>query len=146
MEAQEGQHVPWIAGLFPRQGEWTEEDFSKLPITNQKVELSDGVVTMSPGPSDLHQNAVVNLTVALKVYVEANKLGLVRIAPYDVRLFPGTIRQPDVLFVRAEHRSRIERTLEEPPDWVAEVISPDDRMLDEVTKLDEYARAGIPEY
>lgn len=67
-------------------------------------------------------------------------------APVDVRLFPGTIRQPDVLFVRQENRSRIGSFVDGHPDWVSEVISPGSREIDEVTKLEEYARAGIPEY
>jgi Uma2 family endonuclease len=71
---------------------------------------------------------------------------VVRVAPYDVRLFPGTIRQPEVLFIREEHRDRIQRTLNGPPDWVAEVISPEERETDEVVKMAEYARAGVPEY
>ena len=32
------------------------------------------------------------------------------------------------------------------PDWVAEIISPTEREIDEVVKLEEYALAGIPEY
>lgn len=145
MEAQ-GEYVAWIAELFPRQGEWTEAHYYALPETNRKVELANGVLTMSPSPSDKHQHVVVKLVVALDTYVTTHRLGVVRVAPYDVRLFPGTIRQPDVLFIREEHRARISRTLEGPPDWVAEVISPEDRETDEVVKLAEYARAGIPEY
>lgn len=33
-----------------------------------------------------------------------------------------------------------------PPDWVAEVISPGSRTVDEVDKLADYAKAGVPEY
>lgn len=31
-----------ILDLFPRQGEWTEDDYYKLPETNRIVELSEG--------------------------------------------------------------------------------------------------------
>jgi Uma2 family endonuclease len=64
-----------------------------------------------------------------------------------VRLFPGTIRQPDLLFVTNEHREWLDDQFATGrPDWVAEIISPGDREIDEVTKVVEYARAGIPEY
>jgi Uma2 family endonuclease len=80
-------------------------------------------------------------------FVLANKLGEVYFAPTDVRLYEGTVRQPDVLFIREENRGRITRQgLDGPPDWVAEVISAGTRETDEVAKLADYARAGVPEY
>ncbi len=146
MEAQAEFHS-MIASLFPPQGQWREYDFFLLPESNQIIELSNGVVSMSPGPSTEHQLAVVKLTSHLDAFVSSHSLGVVLTAPYDVRLFPGTIRQPDVLFLREEHRDRLEdKLLNGAPDWVAEVISPGTREADEITKLAEYAQAGVPEY
>jgi Uma2 family endonuclease len=52
-----------------------------------------------------------------------------------------------VLFLRREHLERMKRHyIDGPPDWVAEVISPGTRQVDEVEKLTEYAQAGVPEY
>jgi Uma2 family endonuclease len=68
-------------------------------------------------------------------------------APFDVRLAPKLVRQPDVLLIREEHRGQIrDGILYGAPDWVAEIISPSSRHTDEVEKLEEYAAAGIPEY
>ena len=146
MEAQE-TYVTEIAKLFPRQGEWTERDFFALPESNLPLELAGGKIVMAPAPDDLHQHISGELFFALKAYVDAHQLGVVRHAPYDVRLFPGTIRQPDLVFIRAEHMDRITgRYFDGPPDWVAEIISPGSRELDEEVKLAEYARAGVPEY
>lgn len=146
MAAHEG-YVTEIARLFPKQGHWREEDYFALPETTQIVELKDGVVIVSPALDDDHQDTVVQLLTLLNVYVLANQLGTVRVAPYDVRLAPGLIRQPDVLFIRHEHRSRIqEGILNGAPDWVAEVVSPGSRQTDEVEKLAEYRQAGVPEY
>ena len=146
MEAEKA-YVSWVAELFPPQGQWTEADYFALPETNRIIELANGELSMAPAPGDRHQSAVVELVVALKLYVDANRLGVVRTAPLDVRLFPGTIRQPDVLFLREEHRERItERYIDGPPDWVAEVISEGTRRVDEEVKTTEYASAGVPEY
>jgi Uma2 family endonuclease len=146
MEAQE-TYVTEIAKLFPRQGEWTERDFFALPESNQPLELARGKIVMAPAPDDQHQSISGELFFALKAYVDANQLGVVRHAPYDVRLFPGTIRQPDLVFIRSEHMDRITgRYFDGPPDWVAEIISPGSRELDEEVKLAEYERAGVPEY
>jgi len=50
-----GQPTKEITRLFPKQGEWTEADYFRLPETNQKVELVKGVLIISPAPSDKHQ-------------------------------------------------------------------------------------------
>jgi Uma2 family endonuclease len=145
MEAQ-GTYVTEIAKLFPRQGEWTERDFFALPESNRRIELSNGVLTMTPSPTGSHALILMELASRLKNHVAAADLGVVLVAPLDVRLFPGTIRQPDILFIREENRARIGDYVDGPPDWVAEIISPGSRELDEQVKLAEYARAGVPEY
>jgi Uma2 family endonuclease len=145
MEAQEG-YVTEIARLFPRQGEWTERDFFALPESNRRIELSNGVLTMAPSPTGEHALILMELASRLKNHAAAAGLGEVLVAPLDVRLFPGTIRQPDILFVKEENRERIGRYFDGPPDWVAEIISPGSRELDEEVKLAEYAQAGVPEY
>lgn len=147
MEARhEEVYVTEIAKLFPPQGKWTEYDYFLLPDTNQIIELSDGVLIMPPPPSYSHQNTVGELFFVLKQHVDANDLGTAAVAPLAVRLWEGKIREPDVLFFRKEHADRIGEHHCEPPDWVAEVISPGTKQVDEVEKLVEYARAGIPEY
>jgi Uma2 family endonuclease len=136
-----------IARLFPPQGQWTEEDYFALPDAMQIVELSDGEIIMPPPPVPLHQQIIMKLGFALNGFAREADLGSVYLAPVAVRLWKGKIREPDILFIRKEHRERIQETLiEGAPDWVAEVISPGTRKTDEVQKLSEYARAGIPEY
>jgi Uma2 family endonuclease len=136
-----------VAVLFPRQGEWTEDDFFALPSTNRKVELANGRVSVAPSPSNQHQAISMALSLALGSYVREHGLGVVRYAPHDVRLYAGTVRQPDLFFVREENRDRFTgQVFEGGPDWIAEILSPADRHADEVVKLAEYAQAGVPEY
>jgi Uma2 family endonuclease len=146
MEAQKPLATE-VAILFPRQGEWTEDDFFALPSTNRKVELANGEVIVAPSPSNQHQAISMALSLALGNYVRQHRLGVVRYAPHDVRLYAGTVRQPDLFFVREENRDRFTgQVFEGGPDWIAEILSPADRQTDEVAKLAEYARAGVPEY
>lgn len=141
------EYVTEIARLFPMQGKWTEEDFFALPESNSIIELSNGHLYMVPAPELEHQSASTKLVVSLGNFVDEHHLGVVFHAPTDVRLFPGTIRQPDVVFLSEEHRDRMtEHLIEGAPDWVAEIISPSTRRVDEVEKMHEYARAGVPEY
>jgi Uma2 family endonuclease len=135
-----------LAQIFPQQGQWTERDYWALPETNHIVELSDGVLRVSPAPSHPHAHAVGRLFHELMTYVDRHALGEVLVAPYAVRLAPGRIREPDVLFVRREHMQRVGHRYATVPDWVAEVISPGSRTIDEREKRLEYAAAGVPEY
>jgi Uma2 family endonuclease len=56
-------------------------------------------------------------------------------------------RQPDLLFIRAEHLDRLKPThLDGPADLVIEIRSPDSETRDRCEKYQEYEAAGIPEY
>ena len=58
------------------------------------------------------------------------------------------MREPDVVFMRKEHASRIGEKYWKGADLVMEVVSEGkkDRQRDLVKERREYARAGIPEY
>jgi Uma2 family endonuclease len=133
-----------IAELFPLQGQWTEEDYFALPDTHRYVELSAGVLIMPPHPTSTHQRIVGRLFRFLADF--AQQSGWVRLAPLPVRLWPGKIREPDVLFVAREHQDRVGEQVFGPPDLVMEVTSATTHRTDRVEKYAEYARAGIPEY
>jgi Uma2 family endonuclease len=136
-----------LISLFPQQGEWREEDYFALPDSNRIIELSEGELIVSPPPSTAHQRAVRKLSFALDAFIQAGGHGEVFFAPFAVRLREGKIREPDVLFISAAHADRVTaQMVDGAPDWVAEVISPGSRVIDEVEKLADYAAAGVPEY
>lgn len=58
-----------VAWLFPHQGEWTEEDYFRLPDTNHFVELSEGRLVIPEMPTYSHQNAVAELFIAIRMFV-----------------------------------------------------------------------------
>jgi Uma2 family endonuclease len=134
-----------MARFFPPQGEWTEADYLALPF-NQLVELSGGCLDFLPLPTHQHQLIVAFLYGLLKAFVDVHAPGgTVLFAPLRMRLWPGKFREPDVLFMRAEHRHRI-RDYWDGADLVMEVVSPGQPEHDRQTKREEYAQAGIPEY
>jgi len=142
----DGGEPAWsVALLFPRQGQWTEGDYLGLN-TNHLVELSGGVLEVPEMPTDRHQAIVGFLFARLLAFVSAGALGTVRVAPLPVRLWAGKLREPDVVFMRTEHRDRITDQVWGVPDLVIEVVSPGSRRLDTVIKAREYAQAGIAEY
>lgn len=138
--------VTQIAELWPPQGEWTEADYFALPDTNRFVELSEGELIMPPHPTETHQRVLDTLYATMRAFVLEHDLGVIRFAPLPVRLWPGTIREPDILFVSQAHTDRIGEQAYGPPDLVVEVISTSTRRTDRGEKFLEYARAGISEY
>jgi Uma2 family endonuclease len=142
------QEPTWeIAYLFPNQGNWSEEDYLALN-GNSLVEFSDGFLEVLPMPTTSHQLLVLHLYGLLLAFTSAGGLGTVVVAPLRVRLWRGKFREPDVVFMRAEHADRIGEEFWKGADLVMQVVSHDeeDRRRDLVTKRREYARAGIAEY
>jgi Uma2 family endonuclease len=134
-----------IARLFPPQGMWTEEEFFGLP-DNHFIEFSDGRLEFLPLPTIYHQLIMMFLYKALDQFVQTRRLGIVVITGYKVRVRRRKYREPDILFISAEHMSGIGKQFCKKVDLVMEVVSEEYRPHDLVKKRGEYERAGIPEY
>jgi Uma2 family endonuclease len=140
-----GEPTGDVAQLFPNQGAWCEWDYLNLN-TNHLVEFSNGVVEFLPIPTMTHQFIALFLCQCLQSFVRANNLGTVLIAAFKIRLCEAKYREPDVMFMKREHASRMNEQYWNGADLVMEVVSPDDPGRDLETKREEYARAGIPVY
>jgi len=142
-----GEPTWGVTRLFPTQGDWSESDYLALN-TNQLVEFSHGFVEFLPMPTIFHQRILKFLFNALQAFVTAQNLGEVLFMGVRVQLWPGKYREPDVVFMKAEHASRITEDYWEGADLVMEVVSDgdEDRRRDLKDKRGEYARAAIPEY
>jgi len=133
---------------WPEQGEWTYEDYLRLPDDGRRYEVIRGVLYLMPAPTFDHQYSVSQIGRLLGNFVEEHRLGVVLVAPFDVRL-PDRIGdpvQPDVVFIRRERQPRSgDPNFEGVPDLMVEVLSPSNWRYDRKTKLSAYRDAGAPE-
>jgi Uma2 family endonuclease len=136
----------WQASqLFPVRYPCTEEEYLALD-SNRLLEYADGFLEVLPMPTIFHQLILSFLLRQLHDFVAARKLGTVVPAGYKVRVRPGRYREPDILFISNKHRLGIGKDFCTKADLVMEIVSERNRRHDLVTKKDEYAKAGIPEY
>lgn len=136
-----------IARLFPFQGQWDEGDYLSLD-TNRLVELTDGFIEVMPMPDMRHQLCLDNLVESLKNFAKPRNLGRVLFAPFSVRIRPNKFREPDLMFMLAEHSERMGGKFWEGADLVMEIVGADaaSQERDREKKRADYAEAGIPEY
>jgi len=130
----------------PTKRKMTYEEFLAWADEDTLAEWVDGEVVMHSPASNEHQDISGFLEALLRPFVEERKLGIVRSAPFQMKL-PGSGREPDLIFVAAQHVDRLRRTyLDGPADLVVEVLSPESAGRDRGEKFYEYARGGVPEY
>lgn len=131
----------------PPQGQWTYEDWLRLPDDGWQYEIIKGVLYMVPAPTTTHQRISGNLEFALQLFVRQEQAGEVFYAPIDVYL-PGqeTPVQPDLMFIATGRRDLIsERGIEGAPDLVVEILSPRTWWRDLRVKLPLYEETGVRE-
>jgi Uma2 family endonuclease len=132
----------------PDQGQWTYEDWLRLPDDGFRYEVLNGELFMERPPNILHQRFSNRLVVRMSSHVMTNGLGEVFQAPTGVRL-PGqpVPIQPDILFVSRERKSIIGKDyVEGAPDLVVEILSPSNWPFDRNEKFQAYRGAGVREY
>lgn len=131
--------------LYPRQGEWTEADYFALP-DRPGYELNDGYLERLPMPTEAHQLIGGELYRNLYAFAKEHRLGLVSYSGLRVRLWPGQIREPDVVFLRREKYDRRSQKYWAGADLAIEIISEDGEKRDRIEKFEAYAKAAISEY
>lgn len=133
---------------WPAQGEWTYEDYLRLPEDGNRYEVIRGFLYVSPAPLPEHQYAAFELAARLRGFVRENGCGIVYTAPLDVVLPVGIASpvQPDVMFFRKGNEPRRGTIFEGVPDLIAEALSPKTSRRDRTVKLEAYRDAGVSEY
>lgn len=136
-----------IAHLFPSQGQWSEWEYFALE-TNHRVEFSHGQVEVPSFLTTTHQFVLGECYLHLHGFAAEHLPDALTLSGICLRLWPGKIRQPDVVFLLGQHRSHSGEQFWTGADLVMEVVSGGarDRERDFVEKRQEYAQAGIPEY
>ncbi len=133
---------------WPEQGQWTFEDWLRLPDDAFHYEIIEGELFVSPPPGTNHQIAVSSLLSAMHYHAKRNKLGLVLTAPIGVRLpLRDSAVQPDILFVRRERAAIVrDDMIDGAPDLVVEILSPSNWVYDRSLKQEAYQQARVSEY
>ncbi|MBC7074688.1 MAG: Uma2 family endonuclease [Syntrophomonadaceae bacterium] len=137
------------SSLYSKQGEYTYEDYLKLPEDpGYRFEILEGCLLKEPSPSLHHQRVSSALYRQLAAFFDQfDPKGELFYAPLDVTLTDRNVVQPDILFVSGARKDimRKER-IDGPCDLVVEIMSPMSRRKDRVQKMEIYRQAGILHY
>lgn len=135
VEPERFERLPYAQG-------WTVADLDKLPEDGHRYELIDGVVQVSPSPSDEHQEVGNVLWSVLRAVAPP---GLRVTTAVGVAISDDRYLIPDVLVVRGDHVRpggfKADEVL-----LAVEVVSKSTRSMDRWHKPHLYAAGGIPAY
>lgn len=131
----------------PEHRHWTAADLREIPDDRNRYEIIDGELFVTPSPSWGHQDLSAYLFLAIRPYLEAERLGNVIFAPADVALADDTVVEPDLFVVPLVGGQK-------PQSWeevgqlllVIEILSPSTARVDRTVKRRRYQRQGVPEY
>jgi Uma2 family endonuclease len=129
--------------------EWTVDMLDALPDDGQRYEIIDGVLFVTPAPSDVHQYIVGELYAILLAYLRRSGVGHPVVSPADVRREDRRRNrvQPDIFVVRVTSGKRPSYPFDLSDLLLAiEVESPSNPRYDYQTKRTLYLTAGVPEY
>lgn len=136
-------------GMPAAQVDWTVEMLDALPDDGQRYEIIDGVLHVTPAPSDVHQLVAGAFYRVLHDYLRPSSLARAMISPADVRKEDRHRNrvQPDVFVVRLVDGRRPSYPFALGDLLLAvEVESPGNALYDYQTKRELYLRHGVPEY
>lgn len=136
-----------VATEEPQRLRMSYEEFLEWADEDTRAEWVEGEAIVYMPPRDEHQSIVEFVYELLAQFVRLFQLGRVRIAPFEVKLWPGgPAREPDVFFLARERMDALgSRRLAGPPDLVVEVVSPGSVQEDRSRKFREYETAGVRE-
>ncbi len=83
----------------------TADEFLALGETDERLELIDGIVCMSPGASFPHQRIVAEISLQIGVFLRSRPVGAVAFE-VDVRLSDRLVYRPDLIYLSTEKAAR----------------------------------------
>jgi Uma2 family endonuclease len=123
----------------------TAEQLLQMPALEHCELIRGKLAKMSP--TGLEHGRVANrISVRLGLFVEEHKLGIVTTAEagFQIGRNPDTVRASDVAFLSAARlpKNPIIGFFDGPPDLAVEVLSPNDRASEVLSKIPEWLMAG----
>jgi Uma2 family endonuclease len=145
MSVATGQKRAKQQRLVPR---WTVEQYLALSEDDEKSELIDGVLIVSPSLGFWHQDVCGELLFLLKRWVRAHDLGQIW---FDLDMVldekRGIVYRPDLVYLSKTHLHRLQRErIFGPADLCVEIISSSDKPQVLLRKHQDYARYGVRWY
>lgn len=126
---------------------FTYKDYAKWD-DDIRYELIEGVPYAMAAPSRLHQKISGEIFAQLHRFLKGKPCEVYS-APFDVRLnangFDDIVVQPDILVVCDESKHDGKSVLGA-PDFIIEILSPDNTQHDKSLKFYLYQKAGVKEY
>ena len=136
-----------IDGIGHGEGLMTAEELLMLDLPGKSTELVRGRLVVREPPSTYHGRVQGSLHVLMGAFVRSHDLGAVfgQDTGFKIRSDPDTVRAPDLAFVRRDRLGQIapHGYAALAPDFVAEILSPDDRPGEVLTKVGEWLEAGV---
>lgn len=136
--------------VWPAQGDWTYEDYLRLPEDGNRYEVIRGFLYVTAAPYPLHQYVSSRLSLLVGGFIDERKLGILLNAPLDVRLPQriGDPVQPDLVLLRTGNQPlwETDRSFDGVPDLAIEILSRRTAQRDRKIKKGAYREAGIREY
>lgn len=132
-------------GTFRRPPGTIFEVWKNLPEGTLSEIINNGL-SIRPSPSDVHQVVLNAINIYIYKLLKKNRLGEIRVAPYDVHFSKQNIFQPDLIFILNENIKWIKaRGLFGVPDMVVEVLFPGTAEKDKGEKKTVYEQYGVKE-
>jgi Uma2 family endonuclease len=139
-------HEPVVSG--EQRIKMSYEEYLAWPAESRQTEWVDGEMIIFMPPVTIHQKIADFLLQLLALYTKLSEQGIVISAPFEMLLHPdGKSREPDIVFIAAEHLDRLtDKRLDGPADLAIEVISDESVGRDRGDKFYEYQASGVREY
>ena len=123
----------------------TADELEQMPDDDSvRTELDEGELITMPRTGLDHGYFETAIASILRDYVKRNRLGRVYSGDTGFRLSSGTVRAPDVAFVRQERLEALKSKgfAKGAPDLAVEIFSPSDSVPQLMRKVKQYFAAG----
>ena len=127
---------------------WTEAELQALPEDGYIHEVVDGDLVMSPKNDPYHGDICAELSMALRAFAKARKLGRVWDSSTGFWMSNRNCRAPDVSFVSNERlhaldfQPKARKFFPGAPDLAVEILSPNNTRRDIDERLRDFFASG----